>query len=246
MASYFILGSTGLCGSHFLTTALQSSEISKILTISRRQPTPKQKDIDVSKLQTTVEKDTDKWPELITKNSKELVGSSTPIKGNTFFSGFGTTRKAAGSAENFLAIDRDINIKAFQAAKDSGIYETAVLVSAMNSNINSSFLYPKAKGEIEEAVVKMGFKRTIILKPGVLLGERDESKGFPNNLSETIGGFLRNTLHVEKGAYPIYGDEVGKVGLFLSLKPAEKEGEVLYVGPSELLQIARENGFSKQ
>ncbi|GMG39327.1 unnamed protein product [Ambrosiozyma monospora] len=246
MPSYFILGSTGLCGSHFLTAALQSPEISKILTISRRQPTPKQKDIDVSKLQATIEKDSSKWPELIKQNSKESIGSSTSIKGNTFFSGFGTTRKAAGSAENFIAIDRDININAFQAAKDSGVYETAVLISAMNSSIDSSFLYPKTKAEIEEAVTKMGFKRTIILKPGILLGEREQSKGFPNNLSETVGGFLRNTLHIEKGGFPIYGEEVAKVSLFLSSKPAEKDGEVLFVGPSEMLKIARENGFSKQ
>lgn len=32
------------------------------------------------------------------------------------------------------------------------------------------------KGELDEAVKKIGFKRTIILKPGLLVGSREDSR----------------------------------------------------------------------
>jgi uncharacterized protein YbjT (DUF2867 family) len=36
--------------------------------------------------------------------------------------------------------------------------------------------YPKMKGELEESVKKLDFERTVILRPGLILGNREESR----------------------------------------------------------------------
>ena len=47
-----------------------------------------------------------------------------------------------------------------------------ILVSSRGASASSSFAYPKMKGELEDAVAKMGFARCWILRPGFLIGHR--------------------------------------------------------------------------
>ena len=47
---------------------------------------------------------------------------------------------------------------------------TCALLTATNSNPASWFLYPKTKGEIEEAVAGLGFDRLDIYRPAFLKG----------------------------------------------------------------------------
>jgi uncharacterized protein YbjT (DUF2867 family) len=51
-----------------------------------------------------------------------------------------------------------------------------VLVSSNGANAKSYFAYPKMKGELEEAVKGLGFKHTVILRPGLIVGDRTESR----------------------------------------------------------------------
>ena len=59
------------------------------------------------------------------------------------------------------------------------------LVSSQGANANSYFLYPRTKGEIENAVTKLGFDRTYISRPG-LIGRGDKSRG----VEKFIEGFF--------------------------------------------------------
>jgi uncharacterized protein YbjT (DUF2867 family) len=36
--------------------------------------------------------------------------------------------------------------------------------------------YPKMKGELEDSVKKLDFERTVILRPGLIVGDREESR----------------------------------------------------------------------
>lgn len=87
------------------------------------------------------------------------------------FSGLGTTRAAAGSVEGQRKVDYDLNMELAQAAKDAGV-ETYVLISTTGASATSRFAYPKMKGELEEGVKAMGFKHTVILRPGFIAGDR--------------------------------------------------------------------------
>ncbi|KAJ9631765.1 Protein fmp52, mitochondrial [Taxawa tesnikishii (nom. ined.)] len=69
---------------------------------------------------------------------------------NLFISALGTTRGQAGSFQNQYKIDHDLNLELAKAAK--------------------------AAGELEEDVKALGFEHTVILRPGVILGERTDSR----------------------------------------------------------------------
>jgi uncharacterized protein YbjT (DUF2867 family) len=87
----------------------------------------------------------------------------------------GTTRRAAGSIEAFAAIDCDLVLRLFSAAAAAGA-QHAVLVSSIGADAASGNDYLRIKGEVEQAVQRMGFRRVDLLRPSLLLGERAESR----------------------------------------------------------------------
>lgn len=225
--SYFTIGSTGLVGTHFLNKALESSNVNKVFTLTRREF-----NIENDKLNKIISKNTDEWNEII-KESKDVPEHST------FFSSFGTTRKIAGSAENFVKIDHGINLSCFKGAKESNKYDTAIIVSSTGADKDSYFLYMKTKGQLEQDIIDLKFNRTIILRPGVLLGERETSKGFNNSAAEFVGARVRGTFLGNLLGYPVYAEEVAKAALKLSLEPIKTPGEVITISSNEIINLAK-------
>jgi len=62
-----------------------------------------------------------------------------------------------------------------KAAKEHGA-TTCVIVSSGGANPTSMLAYPKMKGELEEAVKQLGFEHTVILRPGLIVGQREDSR----------------------------------------------------------------------
>lgn len=89
------------------------------------------------------------------------------------FCALGTTMKTAGSKEAFYHVDHDLVIDFAQKAKTAGA-TTFVLVSSVGADPNSSSYYLKVKGETEEDLKEIGFKSIIILRPSMLMGDRNE------------------------------------------------------------------------
>lgn len=83
----------------------------------------------------------------------------------------GTTRKDAGSAAAFRAVDFDLALAFARAAKAGGARSFG-LVSSAGADPGSAFLYPRVKGEAEAAVSALGFETVVIARPSLLLGER--------------------------------------------------------------------------
>lgn len=222
--SIFAIGTTGLVGGHFLTKAIENSKVAQIFSLSRRDP-----DVNNEKLVKIIAPP-EEWP-------GEIKDAAVP-SGSTFFSAFGTTKKTAGSAENFVKIDHGINYDSFKAAKESGKFTTAIIVSSTGSNKDSMFLYMKTKGQLEQDIIDLKFDRTVILRPGVLLGERKVSKGWNNSIAEKLGSLTRGTFIGNALGHPVYGEEVAQCALELSLKPVEKVGEVVIVDSADIIKIA--------
>lgn len=99
--------------------------------------------------------------------------SSKPI--NAFVSCLGTTIRTAGSREAFIAVDRDLVLRLAQLAYDHGAGH-AVLVSSVGASRQSGNFYLRVKGEVEDAVEKIGFTRLDLIQPGLLLGPRSERR----------------------------------------------------------------------
>jgi uncharacterized protein YbjT (DUF2867 family) len=101
-------------------------------------------------------------------------GNSAPPP-RAFICALGTTRKAAGSDEAFAAVDRDLVLRIARAAHAVGVRH-AVVVSSVGADRSSKNLYLRTKGEMEQGVAAIGFSRCDFLRPGLLIGERGESR----------------------------------------------------------------------
>ncbi|CCC70278.1 hypothetical protein NCAS_0E02080 [Naumovozyma castellii] len=224
--SALVLGATGLCGGGFLKEAEKTGKFNTIVTLTRRA-LPKSDSIATQ----IVEPDNSKWSHLIPENTKYL------------FTGLSMTSYALGGFDNQYKIDHDLNLELAKAAKAKGC-STIVVVSSDRASLDSRFSYMRMKGEIERDIVALDFDHTIILRPGILLGERDPQtahKSFTHDAMRMIGGMFYRSRLAWLAEYPIYGDEVGKVGVHLALN---KDGEKVQILESkEILDIAA--GLSK-
>lgn len=99
--------------------------------------------------------------------------SARPI--HAFVSCLGTTIRSAGSREAFIAVDRDLVLRLAQLAYDHGARH-AVLVSSVGASRQSGNFYLRVKGEVEDAVEQIGFTRTDLIQPGLLIGPRDQRR----------------------------------------------------------------------
>jgi uncharacterized protein YbjT (DUF2867 family) len=105
-----------------------------------------------------------------------------------FFSGLGTTKATAGGVEAQRKIDHDLNLELAKAAKTAGV-DTYVLISSSGASATSSIPYSKMKGQLEDEVAKLGFKHVVIIRPGLITGDRQESRP-AEQVVRSIAGFM--------------------------------------------------------
>ena len=94
---------------------------------------------------------------------------------HAYVSCLGTTIRAAGSREAFIAVDRELVLRLGRLAFDHGARH-AVLVSSVGASRQSGNFYLRVKGEVEDALEKIGFTRLDLVQPGLLLGPRADRR----------------------------------------------------------------------
>ncbi len=104
----------------------------------------------------------------------------------------GTTIAVAGSQEAFKAVDLDAVVNTAKAAREAGARRCAV-VSALGASASSSVFYNRVKGEMEQALRKIGFEHLVIARPSLLIGER-AALGQPVRRGEVWGERLTRPL----------------------------------------------------
>ncbi|KAJ4293752.1 Protein fmp52, mitochondrial [Collariella sp. IMI 366227] len=160
MTSTALVGCTGLVGSHILTTLLADNSISAVHTISRRAPKS-----TGAKLHPVIEADTTTWVSW-------LKGIAPPP--TTVYSGLGTTRAAAGGIANQWKIDHDLNVELAKAAKEAGVRNFVFISSTgTGSPLATMMPYSKMKRGVEDTVKELGFETAVIVRPGMIIGERE-------------------------------------------------------------------------
>ena len=147
-------------------------------------------------------------------NFDQLEKHRDIFSGDVLFSCLGTTLKQAGSIEEQRKVDFEYQ---YEAAKIASEYKVNhyILVSSSGANSKSRNTYLKMKGDLEDAVSVLPFKRISILQPSLLIGERESFR-----LGESVGSWvlpLLCKLPVLKQYRPISGDEVAKKMVSLSL-----------------------------
>ena len=140
---------------------------------------------------------------------EKLESYAEHFKVDQVFCCLGTTIKTAGSQEAFLKVDFTYVIESARIAKSQGATAFSV-VSAMGANSKSGIFYNRVKGDMEEALQKIGFSSLLIFRPSLLIGERKEVR-----TGEIIGAAISNLFSFVfvgglKKYKPIQGSLVAK------------------------------------
>ena len=146
-----IAGATGFIGTHLLELLKTDNDFTSVKVLSRRE-------LDLS------------------SKFDVLVGDIVDQKFDVLdaaFCALGTTIKTAGSKEAFYKVDHDLVMDFARNAKAAGA-KVFVLVSSVGATTNTSNFYLKVKGEVERDLEQLGFDSLIILRPSLLMGDRDE------------------------------------------------------------------------
>lgn len=94
----------------------------------------------------------------------------------------GTTIKVAGSQAAFRRVDHDYVVAVARAARDAGATRLGI-VSALGADAESRVFYNRVKGEMQNAVLSLGYESVVIAQPSLLVGDR-EALGQPARVGE--------------------------------------------------------------
>ncbi|CAH3139014.1 unnamed protein product [Pocillopora meandrina] len=176
-----MIGSTGAIGEHLLGELLSSKNISKVVSLGRRNATvPAEYSVDQK-----AEEESGRLEQHVIdfeKLSTETVGEHFKDK-DVFFCTLGTTRRAAGSAAAFKHVDFDYVVNCAKIAKEADVPQVS-LVSSQGASASSSFLYLKTKGQVENALKDMQFPSTSIFRPGFL--DRGSKQRFVEKMAKLV------------------------------------------------------------
>ena len=153
-----LAGASGLVGGHLLRLALADARITEVIAPVRRA------------LSTT-------HPKLLAPvvDYDALPEDAPWWQADAVVCALGTTMKAAGSQAAFRRVDHDYPLAVARCARAHGT-PTYVLNSASGANAQSRFFYNRVKGELEQALAGMGFTSLTSARPGLIGGERRESR----------------------------------------------------------------------
>ena len=158
-----VAGGSGLTGQALVSELIRSDEIKEVRTLLRASPPWKpHSKVKEYPLPWDGFKSLSKHPE-------------SHLSGDLYFCALGTTMKKAGTTEAFRAVDYDA---VFEFAKlcEQRNGRCFALVSSSGAHPNSPIFYSRVKGEIEQEILKLKIPRILIFRPGLLIGERQESR----------------------------------------------------------------------
>ena len=161
-ASTLIAGPTGLIGSAVTSALLADPGSGRVIAVSRRT---------IRNAGSRLEQWTNADP--IKALREEHVEAVICC--------LGTTMRRARNREAFVHVDKDMVVELARWAHARGTGEFCV-VSAIGADPRSRIFYNRVKGEMEEAVKKIGVPSLHISQPGILTGPRREFR-----LMERIG-----------------------------------------------------------
>ena len=185
-----VIGATGLVGSALVNKLARAEHVEKIITLTRRP---------VNHASSKVENHV--------VNFNHLEDNASFFKGDFLFSCLGTTRSQAGSIAAQREVDLEYQFKAAQLAAQNGVPHY-LLISSSGANDKSKNPYLKMKGELEQRIKLLPFKRISFFQPSLLMGPRKQFR-----LGEKLGGLVLPVLSFIPGLRryrPVTGEQVAE------------------------------------
>lgn len=217
-----LVGSTGLTGTTLIEQATGRADIRMVAIARHEVQLPPGARMEVLLTQPPG------WPEAIaTSNARVLVCA------------LGTTWRKSGRDEAaFRAVDHDLVLNCARAAKDAGIGHM-IVVSSVGADATSKRRYLRVKGEMEQGLSTMGFKRLDILRPGLIRGHRAERRT-GERLGKVLSPLADLLLH---GSYRKYRSiPVERLAAAILALAKEKAGGRFVHEHDALLRAIRRSG----
>jgi uncharacterized protein YbjT (DUF2867 family) len=154
-----LVGATGLVGTTLINEAVDRADV-RIVGVARREV-----ELPSGARMEMLLAETSGWPAAIAE-----------AKARVLVCALGTTWRKSGQDEAaFRAVDHDLVLSVGHAAKDAGINHM-IVVSSVGADSGSRNRYLRVKGEMEQGLAKLDFKRLDILRPGLIRGRRAERR----------------------------------------------------------------------
>jgi len=159
------------------------------------------------------------------------------VDANHIYCCLGTTIRKAKTREAFRKVDVTYVSELARLAERSGI-KTFLVISSVGANPKSGNFYLRTKGEMEELVKACSIPSIYILRPSMLLGDRQE-KRFGETIWKILSGLFSPFLFGSLGKYrAIRADYVARAMIRCAL--ASKPG--IHVLESDEIQRLAELG----
>jgi uncharacterized protein YbjT (DUF2867 family) len=213
--SITILGASGLIGFEVLKLALKNYEIEHVTILVRK----------------SLQLNHPKLTEIIT-DFKNLSDLDDLTVGDALICCLGTTRKKTPNLQDYKKIDFGLTIHFAQLAKKQNVQQVH-LISAIGADINSKIFYNRLKGETEEELINVNFPQTIIYRPSLLIGKRNEFRFgelIAQKIAPVLDIFLMGSM---KKYHSISAHEIAKAVIHKILSEGKK------------LEILEYNDFQK-
>lgn len=209
MKKAYIFGATGLVGQKLLQNLLHEDYYTKIIVFTRRT-------LGVSHQKLTEYQ----------VDFEKLKQQSQLFTPGDYYCCLGTTRKKAGSRQNFKRVDLDYPVMIGKMAKAAGA-ERFIVISSIGTKAGAPGLYLQTKHSMETALQQLGFSKLSIVRPSLLIGDRQERRP-----AEAIGGVLY------KLASPLM---IGKLRKYRAIEAADVAKAMFKIAQTEKPQMVYES-----
>jgi len=199
-----VLGATGLTGGWLTQSLLDDQRYTSVKLISRRS---------IGLFHSKLEE------HLI--DMQDLEAHKHLFVSDELFCCIGTTKKKTPNETTYRKIDFGIPVTAAKLCKTNGI-STFVVMSSLGADPESKVFYSRLKGQMEAAVLELGLEKSVIVRPSLIAGARDEKRlgeGFAKSIMALLNPLLLGPLKVYRS---IQSKCIAKAMLWLANNPTDK------------------------
>ena len=199
-----LVGATGLIGGHVMQECVGREDV-RLQAIGRREarlPQGIRMEYFVA--------DPSKWGEVF-----------EALRPKAVICALGTTWKKAGEDEEaFRAVDQHLVLDTAKTALENGV-DRFVMVSSVGADAASKNFYLRVKGETERELARLRFDRLDILRPGLLVGSRDNDRRTAERLGIIASPLANLFMHGKYRQYrSIKADLVARGAIALAKRAA--------------------------
>ena len=169
-----LIGATGLVGQHALQQLLADEQIESVRVWARRQAPMADAKLD--------------WQQL---DFAQLADTADCQGLDVVLCALGTTQGKSGK-QGLMTVDHDYVVAIAQAANAAQVPGFCV-ISALGASEKSPSYYSRVKAKTENALRALDFQSLEIIRPSLLMGEREESRP-AEELGQKLAPLLNSLL----------------------------------------------------